>query len=94
MAIERSFSVAQREIVRGLLAEYTGTEELRVKIAVLVLADGNQDDLVDFLRCAKVDYRDVLYWAEYPEVSATGKTKKQIAAVYEKLGVVVPGPLR
>jgi hypothetical protein len=38
----------------------------RVQLAVLKLADGNLKKLGRFVETARMDYRDVLAWAEYP----------------------------
>jgi hypothetical protein len=41
-------------------------ERERVQLAILKLCEGSQEKLLHFLDVAKVDYRDVLAWAEYP----------------------------
>lgn len=45
-------------------------ERERVQLAILALSQGNEDKLLHFVEAAKQDYRDVLYWAEYPQPSA------------------------
>ncbi len=45
-------------------------ERERVQMAILTLSKGNEDKLLHFVEVAKQDYRDVLYWAEYPQPSA------------------------
>lgn len=44
-------------------------ERERVQLAILTLSQGNEDKLLRFVEAAKQDYRDVLYWAEYPQPS-------------------------
>lgn len=41
-------------------------ERERVQRAILMLADGDVDKLLSYTLAAKHDYRDVLWWAEYP----------------------------
>ncbi len=49
----------------------------RVFAAILKLADGNVESLKYYTQAARVDYRDVIYWAEYPSYSdAALKGKK------------------
>ena len=44
-------------------------ERERVQMAILALSQGREDQLLHFVEAAKQDYRDVLYWAEYPQPS-------------------------
>ncbi len=47
-------------------------EILRVQLAILKLCDEKPDVGLDYyVNEAKQDYRDVLYWAEYPKTSET-----------------------
>ena len=55
----------ERERVRGLLARIPPPERERVSVAVLRLADGDDDKLSDGIEAACRDYRDVLAWTEY-----------------------------
>lgn len=57
-----------------LLQSYQGEGQVRVQIAILKLSEGDPDKLRQFIEAAKVDFRDVLAWAEYPEQTATGAT--------------------
>ena len=41
-------------------------ERERVQLAILKLSEGDARKLLHYLDVAKQDYRDVLYWAEYP----------------------------
>ncbi len=45
------------------------SERERVQMAILHLSQGSEDKLLQFVETAKQDYRDVLYWAEYPQSS-------------------------
>lgn len=44
----------------------------RVHLAILKLAEGRLETLPECVEAAKRDYRDVLYWAESPELSRAG----------------------
>jgi len=56
--------------VMGILDQYglkkyeTGGD--RVQMAVIKLSEGDFDRLPELIKTAKIDYRDVLAWAEYP----------------------------
>jgi hypothetical protein len=68
--VRRDFPTEDFATVMALLDEY-GTkhyerEKDRVQLAVLKLADGSVDELLCQIQTAKMDYRDVLSWAEYP----------------------------
>jgi len=53
-----------RESVAQMLEPF---DDDRVQLAILKLAEGDPDNLEYFIETAKVDWRDVLAWAEYPE---------------------------
>ena len=66
-------SAADRATARGELRRY-GAESFeneveRVRMAILKLGDGSLAELRRMTDAAKLDYRDVLMWAEYPEQS-------------------------
>lgn len=66
------------------LLDLYGVEEYEreregVHLAILALSQGNEDKLLQFVEAAKQDYRDVLYWAEYPQPSV------QDGAIFEVL---------
>ena len=66
----RDFGEGQLSLVMSILEEY-GKQEWnspspRVQLAILKLANGNLDRLLDETQSAIVDYRDVLGAAEYP----------------------------
>ena len=50
----------------SILNGYNGSEYERVRKAIINLSAGSIDGLKYFTECANKDYRDVLYWAEYP----------------------------
>jgi len=69
--VQRDFPAGQFDTVMLILNEY-GTEDWqrgvnRVRLAVLKLADGDFHALRRETDVAKIDYRDVLAFAEYPE---------------------------
>ena len=61
--------------LREALLKYSDKESPRVHLAILKLSEGDTDKLMSFIEAAKVDYRDVLAWAEYPEQLRSGKTR-------------------
>ena len=64
--IRQHFRDAERETVISEF-ERNGIREERVQLALIKLSDGNVDKLREFIEVAKIDWRDVLAWAEYPE---------------------------
>ncbi len=62
----RSFAPDQLDAVLTSLDLYAGPEPERVRRAVLTLSDGDVGELAHNVAVAIQDYRDVLYWAEYP----------------------------
>ena len=85
--IDKLFPERKGEVA-ALLSEY-GTEEYerepeRVRLAVLKISNGDLYKLKESIRAAKVDYRDVLAWAEYPEEmrsTAQKPTTKEIERI-------------
>jgi len=57
------------------LQGYEGYEPARVQLAILKLSNGDSEKLQDYIQAARLDYRDVLAWAEYPEQIRSGKTR-------------------
>lgn len=49
----------------ALLEEYQGDERLRVIRCIVHLARGSTSQLLHFIASARIDYRDVIHWAEY-----------------------------
>lgn len=70
-------------------------ERDRVQIAILQLSEGNEGGLRELLAVAKRDYRDVLFWAEYPEESKidTPEKREKVLELFEKLGLDPPAGL-
>lgn len=97
-AVELGFSEADRPSVLAALRRYVGPEVPRVHRAVLALSGCKLRKLDAMVDAANEDYRDVLYWAEYPEDSTDGPRAKKRAAVrrmarrWRKLGLPVPKP--
>lgn len=57
--------------LRSYVAECPQESE-RVALAIVKLSEGDLDTLVATVAAARLDYRDVLAWAEYPEEMALG----------------------
>lgn len=94
--IERAITVSYPETERPRALEainkYRSPERDRVRLAILVLANGDIKELESLVNAAAEDYRDILFWAEYPEDSGTG-TREEMAGRYRALGVPVPEDL-
>jgi len=95
-AIQATFPESSRARVLELLDRY-GVESYerereRVQLAILKLSGGTEEKLREFLAVAKRDYRDVLFWAEYPEESRldTPEKKERIKKMFEKFGIKPP----
>ena len=67
-------------------------ERERVQLAILKLSEGSEIKLRGYVVVAKRDYRDVLFWAEYPEESKidTAEKRQSVRELLEKLGVDPP----
>jgi hypothetical protein len=52
----------------------------RVKLAILEVSDGKLSRLPYFVKCAKIDYRDVLTGARLPEMTDEEEAKWQASA--------------
>jgi hypothetical protein len=63
-----------QELLSHLLG-YEGYEPARVQLAILKLSDGDSTKLHDYIETARLDYRDVLAWAEYPQQNSSGATR-------------------
>ncbi len=66
--IKAQFS-GNADVARALLLKYAGPETDRVRRGILTLSKGRLDLLEHYVSRSLDDYRDVLYWAEYPEES-------------------------
>src|SRR5438132_3450767 len=75
--------------------EAYGRERERVQLAILKLSEGNEEKLREFIAVAKRDYRDVLFWAEYPEESRldTPGKRERVRKMFEKFGIKPPDDL-
>jgi hypothetical protein len=92
-AILASFEKSFREDVRAAITLYSGPEVPRVRLAILALAESNPDKVLALVEAACRDYRDLLYWAEYPEECGGKLTRNEMATRYSKMGVPIPKPL-
>jgi len=70
-------------------------ERERVQLAILKLSEGNEEKLRQLVDVAKRDYRDVLFWAEYPEEAKidTPEKRRKVRELFEKLGLEPPASL-
>lgn len=93
-AVTTGFGQASHADVQAALELYTDRQAWRVQLAILALADGAPDKVLPLVEAACRDYRDILYWAEYPEESSNGRqTRAEMAERYRRLGVPVPESL-
>jgi len=68
--VRRDFPADSFSEILSTLDQYdasSGPPSARVQLAILKLADGNPTTLRKCIEDAKMDYRDVLAWAEYPD---------------------------
>jgi hypothetical protein len=65
--IAKDFAAAEQASVIELLSSYSGPESGRVTWDILKLSKGSLENVRRFVQAAQIDYRDVLYWAEYYE---------------------------
>ena len=99
VAVQAHFPEDRRQRVLALLETY-GVESYerereRVQLAILTLSAGNEEKLREYVAVAKVDYRDVLAWAEYPEESRMDNPegRKQIRDLLQRFGLEPPSDL-
>jgi hypothetical protein len=68
--VAHDFSAEDAATVLALLDEAAagsdGRGAARVQLAILTLSSGNIDRLLANIDAAQKDWRDVLYWAEFP----------------------------
>jgi len=78
--IAKEFSAAEKALVIELLSGYTGPESGRVTWDILELSKGSLENIRRFTKAAQIDYRDILYWAEYYEKDPMlrGRDPKQL----------------
>ncbi len=63
--IAKDFLQAEQASIVELLTSYAGPEPARVTWDILELSKGSLEKVRQYVKAAKTDYRDVLYWAEY-----------------------------
>jgi len=83
------------ELLDGYGIESYERERERVQLAILKLSEGNEEKLREFVAVAKRDYRDVLFWAEYPEEARldTPEKRERVRKMFEKFGIKPPDDL-
>ena len=87
--IAKDFSTAERASVIELLSGYSGPENGRVTWDILALSNGSLENITRFAKAAQIDYRDILYWAEYYEndpMLRRRDPKKLIEEILTKFG--------
>lgn len=80
IAIERLFPDRKTEEIMNILTKYK-PDSYRVQLAILKLSRGDYEQLIEFTNKAIVDFRDILWWAEYDHA----KDGAQIQQPYEHL---------
>jgi hypothetical protein len=70
-------------------------ERERVQLDILKLSGGSEEKVREYVTVAKRDYRDVLFWAEYPEESRldTPEKRQRVRKMFEKFGIDPPSDL-
>ncbi len=70
-------------------------ERERVQVAILKLSAGSEAKVREYVAVAKRDYRNVLFWAEYPEESRldTPAKRQRVRNMFEKFGIEPPSDL-
>ena len=70
-------------------------EVARVRLAILALSEGDEVKVREYVAVAKRDYRDVLFWAEYPDQAKldTPEKRREMRELFRKLGVEPPAGL-
>jgi len=70
-------------------------ERERVQLDILKLSGGSEEKVREYVAVAKRDYRDVLFWAEYPEESRlyTPDKRQRVRKMFEKFGIKPPSDL-
>jgi len=70
--VERDYPIDVRAEIAALLDAYGDADAVRVKLAILKLANGDASKVRHYVTAATQDYRDVLAWAEYPGLMDKG----------------------
>jgi len=98
-SVEATFPKSSWARVLDLLDSYGvepyERERERVQLAILTLGAGSEAKLREYVAAAKRDYRDVLFWAEYPEESRldTPEKRERVRKMFEKFGIEPPSDL-
>ena len=63
-------------------------EKERVQLAIVALSGGREEKLIEFVQVAKIDYRDILSWAESGALSESEGQEQQrrVRRLLEKWG--------
>jgi hypothetical protein len=95
-AVRAAFPEGARATILAALDTY-GVESFerereRVQVAILKLSEGSGARVLEFVAAAKQDYRDVLFWAEYPLESRidTPEKRQEVRELFGKLGIEPP----
>jgi len=75
-AIMEQFAPAEQDRVFSLLEPFVIEGGQRIPLCILKLAAGRTDEVISLVEHARRDYRDVIFWAEYPEEAALDTPKK------------------
>ena len=72
--IERDFKASSTEVKSKLEKVESETEsgKNRISLAILKLANGNLEDVEKYIEVSNVDFRDIIFQAEYPRCSELG----------------------
>src|SRR5262245_37698429 len=83
------------ELLEGYGVESSERECERVQFAILKLSEGSEQKLREFITVAKRDYRDVFFWAEYPEEGRLDTPEKceRFTKMFEQFGIKPPESL-
>lgn len=86
--IEKDFPREHHAKVEALMATY-GTETFhkeqeRVLLDILLLAKGDLRVVEELVERARMDYRDIIFWAEYPAESRLN-TKEKVESMNQML---------
>ena len=90
--VRREFERDALEEVLGILSTYgdpqQGLGHERVLTDILALAQGDKAQVKELVERANRDYRDIIFWAEYPQESKldTPEKKEKFNRMLEKLG--------
>jgi hypothetical protein len=77
------------ELLDSYGVELYERERERVQLDILKLSAGSEEKVREYVAVAKRDYRDVLFWAEYPEESKldTPEKRRRMRKMFEKFGI-------